>query len=320
MLSAGRTFYKSAPSPAEADASSKSLRREILISKPKNTPFGISVVRVKHRVFITNVREDTPAWNAGLAKYDCIESVDWQAIPAHEDLRTFLRRLKQATAFVLSVTDNPLTQTCTLARAKALTSPSARTLSGSNSSTHLSTQTLLMGIVYMNGHVNEILPMSAAKNANVPVGHAIVAVDGVDMLGMCDVTVMTAVNRAYTAHGTVEITCMPSNSAIEFVNALSQKAATGAGASSGAHGSSVISHGSDSNLNSPVNTPPQHRRSYSSGHDNSSNTGAAAVASNGAASEAPLQHYIRRRSAIALPPPPVPALLPTTCTATRAVQ
>lgn len=64
----------------DKEAAARPTMREIDIVKAPELPFGVSVARIKQQIYVLDVRPDTPAWRAGLQKYDRLDQLDGELI------------------------------------------------------------------------------------------------------------------------------------------------------------------------------------------------------------------------------------------------
>ncbi|KNC80037.1 hypothetical protein SARC_07583 [Sphaeroforma arctica JP610] len=151
----------------------RKLQREIWIRKQPATRFGLCICRLEGEMYVTDVRENSIAWNAGINISDRIVSIDdIQLTPHHFDAQTVLDLLYQAgPSLVLRVVDQP--RFCRVEMKK-------------------STPNSALGLVYLPGATNEhpgrvtsaYLGCAAEQIANANL--SIVSVDGEDTISMPD--------------------------------------------------------------------------------------------------------------------------------------
>eukprot|EP00123_Amoebidium_parasiticum_P014978 comp22728_c0_seq1/m.35361 comp22728_c0_seq1/g.35361 ORF comp22728_c0_seq1/g.35361 comp22728_c0_seq1/m.35361 type:complete len:326 (-) comp22728_c0_seq1:116-1093(-) len=166
---------------AEADTydmlsqSSAPLKREVKFYKKAGQPFGVVIARVQRRVHVVHVYPDSVAWRVGVQWGDRIDGVgDWD-IGAETTAREILRRLRDSTKTVVRITDSPWVRRYVL---------DPREMA-------------MLGIVYMDGEIREIMSRSAAEKARMHMGESIVGINGSKLLGLSDSEVMNAVSRMF---------------------------------------------------------------------------------------------------------------------------
>ncbi|VDO04247.1 unnamed protein product [Rodentolepis nana] len=159
--------------------------REIIVTKNTKCHLGLQLKRLDGGVFVSNVEDGSPAFQAGLRFGDQILRVDEKFVAGMKgkEVMKFIDK-KCGTSVLLTIRDRPLGRVFTLTR-----------------NSHG-----ILGIMIYNGAVEDIVKGSSAERNGVRINSHLCEINGFNVLGMKDSTIQEIIRAAGPV---VKITVIP---------------------------------------------------------------------------------------------------------------
>lgn len=194
-----RVPYGSPPSDADLI---HPLKREVVINKEPAQDFGTSLCLLHGDVFVTDVREDSPAWRVGLCPGDRVEAIDDVHIRPdefhrrHVQPQKILQYMRNRPKLEIKVCDQPTTRIHTVPPV------------------HFAGDDL--GLEYHNGVISTVRGESTAEKCGIRTGESIFQVDDDLMVGKNDDDVLVLIEERRRT-GPVQVSTIPAELALEMV-------------------------------------------------------------------------------------------------------